>query len=216
MTASYDTNTTPNAPLSPTEETAGCFHEAFVHFNEALFDGKLRDCLITMQRRANTRGYFANGQFGHRQSTDVLDEIALNPATFRGRSDRDIVSTLVHEMAHLWQQQFGKPGRGRYHNAQWANKMEELGLMPSNTGAPGGKRTGQQMTHYIIDGGPFDTCWKQLADQGFVLTWQDRAVEQSSAGKTKVKYRCPQCGLQVWGKPDLHIRCEDCDDLLCS
>ena len=27
--------------------------------------------------------------------------------------------------------------------------------MPSNTGQPGGKRTGQQMTHYILEDGPF-------------------------------------------------------------
>jgi predicted SprT family Zn-dependent metalloprotease len=140
----YETTDTDEAVLSPTEETSRDFYTAFVHFNEAMFDGQLRDCLITMQRQSNTRGYFANGRFGHRQSASILDEIALNPATFKGRTDREIISTLVHEMAQLWQQQFGKPGRGRYHNRQWADKMEALGLMPSSTGQPGGKRTGQR------------------------------------------------------------------------
>ena len=35
--------------------------------------------------------------------------------------------------------------------------MEAIGLMPSHSGKPGGKRTGQQMTHYILDGGSYDT-----------------------------------------------------------
>jgi predicted SprT family Zn-dependent metalloprotease len=217
MSVSYDAKDADHTPLSPTEEASRDFYAAFLHLNEALFGGKLRDCLITMQRRSNTRGYFANERFGHRQSASVLDEIALNPATFKGRTDRETISTLVHEMTHLWQQQFGKPGRGRYHNAQWGDKMEELGLVPSSTGEPGGKRTGQRVSHYIIDGGPFDVCWKRLADEGFALDWQDRADEQPAGKvKDKVKYRCVQCGLQVWGKPDLRIRCEDCGELLCS
>jgi hypothetical protein len=35
-----------------------------------------------------------------------VDEIALNPATFRNRTDREICSTLVHEMVHHGQ---GRP-----------------------------------------------------------------------------------------------------------
>jgi hypothetical protein len=38
--------------------------------------------------------------------------------------------------------------------------MERIGLMPSATGAPGGRRTGQRMTHYIIRGGLFDRAFR--------------------------------------------------------
>lgn len=38
-------------------------------------------------------------------------EIALNPDHFAGRSDEDILSTLVHEMVYAWQRAFGKPSR---------------------------------------------------------------------------------------------------------
>ena len=41
------------------------------------------------------------------------------------------------------------------HYAEWGTKMESIGLMPSKTGAVGGAKTGQQMTHYIIDSGLF-------------------------------------------------------------
>jgi len=34
---------------------------------------------------------------------EETDEIALNPSTFRSRSTEETLSTLVHEMCHLWQ-----------------------------------------------------------------------------------------------------------------
>jgi hypothetical protein len=73
------------------------------------------------------------------------DEIALNPALFRDRTDPEIRSTLVHEMVHRWQAHFGKPGRGRYHNKQWDDHMDSISLVPSGTGLPGGKRVGRQV-----------------------------------------------------------------------
>ena len=32
-------------------------------------------------------------------------------------------------MCHQWQQHFGKPSRNGYHNKQWADKMESVGLI---------------------------------------------------------------------------------------
>jgi predicted SprT family Zn-dependent metalloprotease len=109
-----------------------------------------------MQRRRGSRGYFANSRFSHRRDDEVIDEIALNPATFLDCTDREIVSTAVHEMVHQWQHMFGKPGRRGYHNREWARKMVEIGLIPSHTGEPGGKQTGQRVSHHIEEGGLFD------------------------------------------------------------
>jgi hypothetical protein len=36
-------------------------------------------------------------------------------------------------MAHHWQAHFGDPCRGRYHNREWAARMEALGLMTTDT-----------------------------------------------------------------------------------
>jgi hypothetical protein len=35
----------------------------------------------------------------------------MNPDAFTGRSDEDTLSTLVHEMAHVWQQSHGTAPR---------------------------------------------------------------------------------------------------------
>ena len=41
--------------------------------------------------------------------------------------------------------------------------MIQVGLMPSDTGEAGGKRTGQSITHYIIPGGKFEQVFNTLS-----------------------------------------------------
>jgi predicted SprT family Zn-dependent metalloprotease len=109
----------------------------------------LPQVLVTLQRHARTYGYFSPQRFNGRIDKTAVHELALNPDGFAGRTDELILSTLVHEMAHVWQQTHGKPPRRSYHDRQWAGKMREIGLQPSSTGEPGGKETGQSMSHYI-------------------------------------------------------------------
>jgi predicted SprT family Zn-dependent metalloprotease len=198
---------------TPTAATYGTFNEAFDALNHELFGGELPDVLITMQRHKGSRGYFAAQRFAHRRADDVVDEIALNPAAMQDRTDRQVASTLAHEMVHLWQEHHGKPGRRGYHNKQWAAKMEAIGLMPSHTGEPGGKRTGQAVTHFIIDGGPFDRAWTQLEQDGFRFDYQDRLTNgPETVRKIKVRYAC-SCA-HVWGKPGLSLQCLACDEAM--
>jgi predicted SprT family Zn-dependent metalloprotease len=178
------TTKTPHA--LPTEEAYGELQRAFNHFNARLFDGSLPTCLFTLQREKRTYGYFSSERFvnGTGQKTD---EIAINPAYFAVVPLLEIMQTLVHEMAHLWQFHFGKPGRRGYHNLEWAQKMEQIGLMPSSTGKPGGKRVGEKMADYAIEGGPFMQATTELFDSDFAITWMDRypvrtCLEQVAAG----------------------------------
>jgi hypothetical protein len=99
--------------INPTAATYNALNHAFDVFNVRLFDGELPSCLVTLQRKSKAYGYFAGGRFGSRDGSEITDEIALNPSAFRERSDRQSLSTLAHEMAHLWQHHFGKVSRGR-------------------------------------------------------------------------------------------------------
>ena len=128
----------------------------------------------------------------------------------------EILQTLGHEMAHHWQFTFGKPSRSGYHNKEWAAKMIEIGLIPSDTGAPGGKTTGEKVSHYIAEAGPFAlACADFLAQHGAVL-FSDRAGVQAAAKpkNTRTKYTCPSCQMNAWGKPSLQILCIECDEQL--
>ncbi|KLD35841.1 zinc metalloprotease [Xanthomonas perforans] len=230
--------------MHPTKTAYAELQQAYDHFNRALFRGQLPNCLITLQREKRTFGYFSSIRFVSRVG-DQTDEIAMNPSYFGVRPVRVTLSTLVHEMVHAWQAHFGKPSRAGYHNMEWAEMMDRVGLVPSNTGKPGGKRVGQQMTHYIADGGEFDRACAQLLTTEFTLSWLDRfppcgpdafgvdgGNEGDDAGEddetaavkhlllpldgienrtNRVKYRCPNCAAQVWGKPNLLIACGEID-----
>jgi len=158
---------------APTHQTYSELQQAYDHFNEALFNGKLPHCLITLQREKRTVGYFSAARFASLEGA-TTDEIAINPSYFAVVPLVETMQTLVHEMAHLWQQHFGQPGRGRYHNEEWAQKMESIGLMPSSTGQPGGKRTGDMMADYPVAGGRFLAACESLLTSDFSLSWYDR------------------------------------------
>jgi predicted SprT family Zn-dependent metalloprotease len=197
----------------PTNRLHGAFAVAFDFFNEHLFENRLPRCVITMRANRSRYGYFARQRFKERDA-DLTDEIALNPKTFESRTAEAVLSTLVHEMVHAEQFHCCKPGRRGYHNREWGTLMKRVGLHPSNTGLPGGKETGQQMTHYIIEGAPFSVACAQLLASGFKIEYAD--VERSSGNKkksekNKSKYVCGVCGFNAWAKPKAeNLCCLDC------
>jgi len=206
--------------INPTRETYDAFQIAYDFFNWSLFNDKLPKCLITLQRRSRSYGYFRPRSLSRLDGIKT-DEIALNPAHFRTRPIEGVLGTLVHEMVHLWQDHFGKPGRPPYHNREWAEKMKSVGLYPSSTGAPGGKETGDTMSHYIIEDGNFIRRAYEFLEKGFEIRWADIVKleeDQKSGNKSKTKksksgekpvFICPQedCGQRAWGRSELQITC---------
>lgn len=87
--------------MTITRDEYGEYQQAFDHFNRVLFDSKLAPVMITLQRKKGTRGYFSKHRFKSRINQTLTDEIALNPDEFVGRTDKQILSTVVHEMCHL-------------------------------------------------------------------------------------------------------------------
>jgi len=198
--------------VTPTEKAYSDLQTAFNHFNKRLFNDKLPDVMFIMRKHGKAFGYYHRGQWtkiaaDKSRAPDNIDEICLNPVFFADRSTPEILSTLAHEMAHLWQCLFGKPPRASYHDKQFANKMKEIGLYPSNTGEPGGKETGQNMSHYIIEGGAFDLAEKAL---GLKIDFAKFDTPPGKKTAAKVKFECPACAQKAWGKPDLNILCGGC------
>lgn len=208
--------------LKPTEETYERFQKAYEHLNKALFDNSLPNALITLQRRKRSFGYFAGGRFADKDGRHA-DEIALNPAHFASRTLPEILSTLAHEMVHLWQHHEGAPGRGRYHNREWAAKMKTIGLQPTDTGMEGGHETGETITHLIVAGGAFAKAAEKLIERGFAIPWQEVPEmpaagidgttpgpedEPDKSGK-RVKYCCPTCDLKAWAKHEAKLMCAE-------
>lgn len=165
------------------------------------------------------RGSFAPNRFRSRGaaagSLSAAHEIVLNPDTFGGRSDADVLSTLVHEMVHHRQACFGKPGRGAYHNQEWAGAMRRVGLQPVNAANPD-RETGDACPHTIVPDGPFDRAARAYLARGAVLHRQSSSAGGEPAVKSRAKtvYPCPLCAVKVWGKPALRLICGDCGERL--
>jgi ribosomal protein S27E len=226
-----------------TQQNYSAWQFAYDYFDSGLFGaGGLPGCLITMQRRRAMYGFFFGARFKSFDGKMRPDEIALNPSYLSHSEPRDGLSTLVHEMVHQWQHHYGKPSRDGYHNMQWARKMIDVGLVPSDTGQQGGKLVGQRVNHFIRENGPFDRLCDQLLKDGFVIPYVEVNVAEENEAEliaeepetrnsaqlrkqraeelrkkkaaSKSRYTCPGCELpkHVWGKPGLHVICGECSE----
>lgn len=188
-------------------------HAAYDYFNAELFGGELTPVVIVVHRKRNAHGYFWDGVWTQRDKEDVkASEIALNPETM-GRDIRETMSTLVHEMVHHWDalnNEVPKCGHGKL----WAAKMDEVGLTPTSTGKPGGKRTGRRVTHMIVDGGPFDAAFDGLMKRNdFDVSWfSPPQLKLKKPDRSKVKHTCPNCGFNAWFKENMRAGCFNCRD----
>ncbi len=79
--------------------------------------------------------------------------------------------------------------------------------MPSSTGKPGGKRTGDRVSHYIVEGGPFEVACRAFLAKHPGLLWGDRPVDRSGSGGKRSKYVCPEDGVAAWARPGITLLC---------
>ncbi|PWN60038.1 SprT-like domain-containing protein [Chryseobacterium oncorhynchi] len=213
----------------PTKEFYNLFNYLFEFYNVNLFQGNLTYPMIVITRNKNVFGHYSFKRWVDSTSTENVDEIAINPLWFHKYPLTEICQTIVHEMCHQWQYHFGSPSRTGYHNKEWADKMIEIGLMPSSTGKEGGKVVGQKMADYPIVSGRFSILTQSLMNENIFsdLYYEansivGRTVEMvnglmvSSEGevvgtnKMKIKYSCKICNVNVWAKPDVHLICGEC------
>lgn len=239
-----------NTAINPTEEIYAQIQMVADAFNVELFAGQLPKVLFTLQRGKKSAGYFAPNRWRHQNGVQV-GEIALNPMFFASQPLIQLLQTIAHEMCHLWQHMCGQPGRAGYHNKEWANRMQEIGLMPSSTGMPGGMPVGQKMSDYPVAGGRFLQVCSDLIAKDFKFSWVDqgyaprvtsRAVVtrelisnspvsdvllaplevlfpslksqlnlELASQKRKIRYQCPICKTNIWGKKGLSLICGACN-----
>lgn len=215
--------------MTITSKTYQDIQTAYNHFNSELFNNTLPEVLLTLVPHKTAYGYFRHEAFtvsgnapkkvaGQHltnilkgKKNEVIHELALNPFSFGGRTDDQIMSTLVHEMVHLWQSLHGKAPKKPGHNREWADKMKSVGLQPSTTGKPGGKETGRRCSHYIIENGLFAKSAKRCKIK---FTFSGTLAVKEKKGSKRTKYTCPMCEKNAYGTDDLNIQCADCDELM--
>jgi len=212
---------------TPTIKQFEALQGAYTYFNYKLFGSQLPAVILNLSRKSKAMGFAAAFRWreaGEKKGTKgKIHEISINPEILTMPAV-EVYSTLVHEQVHIWQFQYGKPSRMGYHNREWANKMLSIGLIPSDTGKEGGKMTGQNMSDYPQKGGHFEKALKTMpkkfklpfvsieGDYMALMAGLSSGGQQKprKAKKNKMKYTCPSCEANVWGKLGLEIICGRC------
>lgn len=201
--------------------------ELFDLLNERLLRRFLRDkkgfrinpappCILAIEYRLRRYRGFAAKAVWSAQHGRKLDQLTLVFDRGQPLDVKKLASTLAHEMIHATQFADNTSGVHNYHNADFRERMRSIGLQTSQTGEPGGATIGVGMTHYIIEGGPFDRVMDEILAEGFqfpcevAIPTPDKSGGAKPATKrdpSKVKYYCPRCGQNAWAKLISSFKC---------
>lgn len=153
---------------SPSYEQQHALLRAFTCLNDDLFDGKLNRPMLYLTRSSKViGGYFGKDKWVN-DSGQVVHEIAINANMMGNRDIVQLMNILIHEMIHMWQYDYGKPTRSGYHNAEFADKAESMGLEPKDLQT--GKRTGQAVQTHPVQSGAAAFAIANLPDEA-ILPW---------------------------------------------
>ncbi|XVJ66889.1 MAG: hypothetical protein HEQ40_12245 [Lacibacter sp.] len=210
---------------APTLKLFAALHRAAQYFQDRLFLLPLSPYIFSLNKTAKSKGYYKPFGWNENQGA-ILPEINIHPSLLL-IEPIELMATVVHELAHHYHQQYGKPGNYGYHNKEFAEIMKSLGLQCSHTGKPGGKDIGKNMSHFIIPGGKFENMFNEMPkeclvpfkpieqDLNIVVDLKKVAKEKERAKrKVKTKYTCLGCSLVMWGRPNAFVICGECDERL--
>lgn len=204
-------------------------------FNKELFDSLLPPIVFTYQRQNRRIAEAILGRWKNEQK-EIYDEITINPEYFAKYPLVEIFQCLVFEMSTVWQAHHGCPGSEGLVNTEKVLMLESIGLIPSSTGTPGGKKCGFHKNSFILLGGRFLLACHELISDGFKFDLTDRypifrsgkpilaydndgnpvpitALCERVSELSEIKYTCDGCSSEVHGKPDMNIKCNDCEEL---
>lgn len=69
--------------------------DLYKFYNEAIFEGRLAECIVNMSRHGGAYGFFAANRWkGDNMDRKIIHEISINP-DYMNRPDQDWHSTLV-------------------------------------------------------------------------------------------------------------------------
>lgn len=176
---------------------ADCY-KFFDVFNAEFFDGKLPNCFLQFDKtRVNNLGHYRPG----RNVVGARHEINLN-ARYVGGPLQDVLATLLHEMAHEYQELFGKPGRGAFHNKEFVALCAGLGIP-----CTGGMRS------YTL--GYTDRFVNLLLqnDVAAAVTVVAAGPAPRRVGTSKMKLWQCQCGTKIRAAVVVQARCLRCETL---
>lgn len=161
-------------------------------FNIRFFNSELPTPLLSF-RRVGTKvyGHYVPGrnEIGAKQNVNINPVHLVNPLA-------DVLETLAHEQVHIWQANYGKPGRRNYHNRQCRRKMAEIGIPCDKWGRSLG----------MID--PFVSFLREHGVDANTRLEVPREETAQPSGGHLTKWHC--CCTNIWAAVEVLARCERC------
>ena len=192
----------------PSIETAKRLQQAFDIFNSNLFDNQLPDAMLRIERLKNANGIYRPARYSDKEGSTIAC-IALNSTNANERELHLLLSTLVHEMAHMYVHLIDNEGKATGgHGVEWRKLMVDLGLDPIKVGI-----TWRQATHSINPDGLFISVYQDHQRKLEALPWKELAndvVRGRVRGLDHTKFQCPSCGLIARAKASAELLCGNC------
>lgn len=155
---------------------------------------------LMIERLQKRLGHYRRGRNG----LGLNDEIALDEHHVQTSPYWQVLGTLAHELLHLWQKYTGRPpglNSRNYHNKQYRQKAEELGLIVDQYGH----------TQYAPGETPFLNLLRKYDVQVPEIPEPEPPPTREQSKLTL--YECP-CGVKVRiGRSRFNAKCLDCNGL---
>jgi len=191
----------------PSLQISEQLNESYDLFNQELFDGRLPLVWLGLINKPGCYGYFKPNQWENREGV-VVDVIALDSGTATSRPLEELLSTLVHEMAHasVFHCSNGRASTGG-HGRAWRAEMKRLGLPPLRIG-----RTWDHATHSIDPNGAFHAAFLKHRKRLQELPWREcvRAAAKGTDKRDRARFQCPLCTFNAWARPTGRLFCGFC------
>ena len=200
----------------------------FKRLNEVYFGGELERPVITIlaDSTSGAYGWISVNKVWSSKDEKYYREINLC-AEYLNRPPELIITTLLHEMCHLYNLQHGikdTSRSGTYHNAQFKKTAEGCGLIVDKSEKSGFCiTTPSPELKEFVKANTRAGCFKLER----MKTYRDgtpKTTTKGADGKEKMtsrtkqsmrKYGCPECGLIVRASKDVtgKLMCIDCDEV---
>ena len=185
------------------------------NLNRDYYEDKLPEVVITIQSspKGKAYGWYAKDRWGIETDKEkAFDEINIS-AEYLSRPIENIVSTLQHEMVHLYcaiNDIKDTSNNNVYHNKKFKEEAEQRGLSIEKAQTIGYSVTTptEEFIEYIKGLNITDDAFK------FFRKMPMGKEKTKKTAKKTTKYTCPCCEVSVRGEPDLEIECKKCGVLM--
>lgn len=212
--------------ITKTSRLAGQLEKLFRMLNEDMFGGQLEQPIITIQSTPRAYGHYSVSPIWTVNGEELRHEINIGAGSLANRPIEEVVSTLLHEMVHYYDDcvlhVVDCSNGGHYHNRRFKDTAESVGLIVTKSDKYGWAHTApsDSLIEWILDHNIEEIRINRNESTGIRITGGNNAasggvsVTTTTTKPHNYRYECPCChAVARSGKP-LRLICADCMELM--